>query len=144
MDYLLEPGRVCYEGRVGLVLGSHVCSSIRWSGLLVASSLVFHRGTREWARATQASLVSTHLLECLHSLKLLHPYKSRLSFSSFPTFPPAITYSSPFPNFHSRNLSDRYQPTIAFLFFKHDLDIHFGKKPFHKEHCLLPPIPLFP
>ena len=99
MDFLFEPGRVCYEGRVGLVLGSHVCSSIRWSGLLVASSLVFHRGTREWARATQASLVSTHLLECLHSLKLLHPYKSRLSFSSFPTFSACYHLFVTFPKF---------------------------------------------
>ena len=45
MDYLSDPGRVCYDSRVGLVLGSHVCcSSIRWSGLLPSATVAPESG----------------------------------------------------------------------------------------------------
>lgn len=120
MDYLSDPGRVCYDSRVGLVLGSHVCcSSIRWSGLLPSATVAPESGLRP-PRHLQWPLTSWYVCTLSCSSIPPNPTYSSLSFSSFPFLISAV---SKFP-LCAIKLSDGYTSTMLLV-----LTFFLGRNP---------------
>ena len=120
MDYLSDPGRVCYDSRVGLVLGSHVCcSSIRWSGLLPSATVAPESGLGH------PGISSGHSPPGMFALSPAPP-----SLQIQPILP-----SPSHPDISRFKISLVRNQVLRWVYINHALDILLGQKPFF----LLPP-----